>query len=341
MDNIESGAMIWRHVMLALPEVESVPAQLLDKVGRLVRGLQAELEVFHCLYDPQLAPGRESTTHLDALIANRVAAAKRRLERVADSLRDQHLEVRATVRFDYPIFEAVIRQVLHNGPNLLIVPATRHGQAGTRALSYTDTRLIEACPCPLLLMKTEKVSAKGPIIAAIDPIHARRKPAELEEIIVAATKTLSYALNDAPVRLYHAVAPLLESTAAGVETVETAVNAERQKAYFTKCEAETRAMAARYEVPESCVRVEAGAVEYVLPGYVREARADAVVMGAVSRSYPERALFGYTAEKVLDTLDCDVLIVKPRGFRSPVSRRRRPVTGRRSAANLAPAPHAP
>jgi len=44
------------------------------------------------------------------------------------------------------------------------------------------------------------------------------------------------------------------------------------------------------------VHVEAGAVESVLPGYAREARADAVVMGAISRAYPDRALFGYTAE---------------------------------------------
>ena len=100
-------------------------------------------------------------------------------------------------------------------------------------------------------------------------------------------------------------------------------------------------MAARYEVPESAVHVEAGAVEYVLPGYAREARADAVVMGAISRSYPDRVLFGYTAEKVLDALDCDVLVVKPRGFRSPVSRRRRPVTRRRPPDHLAPAAHAP
>ncbi len=340
MDNIESGAMIWRHVMLALPEVESVPAQLLDKVGRLVRGLQAELEVFQCFYDPQLALGREATD-LDALIASRVATAKRRLERVADSLRDQNLEVRATVRFDYPIFEAVIRQVLRDGPNLLIVPATRRGQGHVRALTYTDARLIEACPCPLLLMKSEQVYSRGPIVAAIDPMHARRKPPELDEIIVAATKTLSYALNDAPVQLYHAVAPLRESMAADVEAVEAPVNAERQKAYFAKCEAETRKIAARYEVPESSVHVEGGAVEYVLPGYTREARADAVVMGAISRSYPDRVLFGYTAEKVIDALDCDVLIVKPRGFRSPVSRRRRPLTRRRPEDRLAPAAHAP
>jgi universal stress protein E len=40
-------------------------------------------------------------------------------------------------------------------------------------------------------------------------------------------------------------------------------------------------------------------------------------MGAVSRSRLERLLIGNTAEHVLDELDCDVLIVKPPGFKSP------------------------
>ena len=68
------------------------------------------------------------------------------------------------------------------------------------------------------------------------------------------------------------------------------------------------------------MHVEAGAVEYVLPGYAREARADAVVMGAISRSYPDRVLFGYTAEKVLDALDCDVTTPRAIGVCGLVSR---------------------
>jgi hypothetical protein len=63
-------------------------------------------------------------------------------------------------------------------------------------------------------------------------------------------------------------------------------------------------------------------------------------MGAVSRSYPERALFGYTAERVLDALDCDALIVKPKGFRCPVSRRPRPLLWRSAAPGRPPAMHA-
>jgi universal stress protein E len=44
-------------------------------------------------------------------------------------------------------------------------------------------------------------------------------------------------------------------------------------------------------------------------------------MGAVSRSALKRLFIGNAAERVLDRLDCDVLIVKPRGFKSGVERR--------------------
>jgi universal stress protein E len=36
-----------------------------------------------------------------------------------------------------------------------------------------------------------------------------------------------------------------------------------------------------------------------------------VVIGAVSRSRLDRVLIGNTAERVLDKLECDVLVVKP------------------------------
>jgi len=315
--------MIWRHVMLALPATDSVPGYLVDRVGRLARALQAEIELFHCLYDPQLVQGRGREKDLNALIAGRVEASKRRVERVADTLRDQHVEVRVTVRFDYPIFEAVIRQVLRKGPNLLLIPAVSTVPGARGALSYTDARLIEACPCPLLFMKTEEVYSKAPIVAAVDPMHARAKPAELDDSIIAAAKTLSAALADAPVQVYHAIPPLLERVDG--ETTEARASVEQHKANFAECQAEVRKLAARYEVPDSLTHVEAGAVESSLAVFVRASRANAVVMGAVSRSYPERALFGYTAERVFGAFDCDVLIVKPKEFRCPVSRRPRPL----------------
>ena len=40
-------------------------------------------------------------------------------------------------------------------------------------------------------------------------------------------------------------------------------------------------------------------------------QADALVMGAVSRSALKRLFIGNTAERVLDSVNCDVVVVKP------------------------------
>jgi hypothetical protein len=56
-----------------------------------------------------------------------------------------------------------------------------------------------------------------------------------------------------------------------------------------------------------------------------------VVMGAISRSGYKRLLIGNTAERILDDLTCDILVIKPANFRSGVSRAGR---GARLRANL-------
>jgi universal stress protein E len=48
-------------------------------------------------------------------------------------------------------------------------------------------------------------------------------------------------------------------------------------------------------------------------------------MGAVSRSGLKRIFIGNTAQRLLDTLACDILVVKPHQFRARVSRNARGV----------------
>ena len=47
------------------------------------------------------------------------------------------------------------------------------------------------------------------------------------------------------------------------------------------------------------------------PALVEEVDAEVVVMGAISRSAIDRVFVGSTAERLLDELVCDVLVVKP------------------------------
>jgi universal stress protein E len=48
-----------------------------------------------------------------------------------------------------------------------------------------------------------------------------------------------------------------------------------------------------------------------IPNAARRLGADVVVMGAVARSAIKRLLIGSTAEQVLNSLRCDVLVVQP------------------------------
>jgi universal stress protein E len=62
-----------------------------------------------------------------------------------------------------------------------------------------------------------------------------------------------------------------------------------------------------------------------IPQAARSTGAGIVVMGAVSRSGLKRLVVGDTAERILDALACDVLVVKPAQFASRVSSRSRGV----------------
>jgi universal stress protein E len=46
--------------------------------------------------------------------------------------------------------------------------------------------------------------------------------------------------------------------------------------------------------------------------------ADVIVMGAVARNRLKRIFIGATAERTLEHLPCDLLIVKPDWFHTPV-----------------------
>jgi universal stress protein E len=81
------------------------------------------------------------------------------------------------------------------------------------------------------------------------------------------------------------------------------------------------AVAERYDIRKADRIVQAGDPTVELPPAVKEWKTSLLVMGAVSRSALKRAFIGHTAERVIDAVHCDVLIVKPRSFKTPVGRK--------------------
>ena len=82
---------------------------------------------------------------------------------------------------------------------------------------------------------------------------------------------------------------------------------------------EMQKFAELHDITGSCCVVKQGLPEIVIPATAEILDAELVVIGCLGRVGISAALIGNTAEQVIDSLNCDVLAIKPEGFASPIN----------------------
>ena len=106
--------------------------------------------------------------------------------------------------------------------------------------------------------------------------------------------------------------------------------AEAESAHANRVRKSFQQLTRRAGITTSNGHLIAGPIQTALQTAVRQSRASIMGMGAISRRGLKRLFIGNTAERMLDRVDCDVLIVKPAGFSSSIRPRitpREPVIG--------------
>lgn len=66
-----------------------------------------------------------------------------------------------------------------------------------------------------------------------------------------------------------------------------------------------------FDIPDAQLHVEEGTADALIPRVCHQLKAVVTVIGTVARTGFSGALMGNTAEVVLDTLESDVLVLKP------------------------------
>lgn len=287
-------------IMVAVREPDSSARALLRKAARLAKSQGCRLILVHAIALPYPASTRLRKAVLQAA-RETLESRERALAKIARDLESRGIPSEPIVVWDYPAADAIVRQVMKHRPRLLLAESQRHARLARPFLGNTDWELIRKCPCPLWFSKSGGAVGTGPVIAALDPQHANDKTAALDRLILAHSID---AAGGRPERVLavHAQAP----AAADMDTAGKLLDR----------------LVRRRGIPERNRLLLKGEAARVLPQAARSHRASVVVMGAVSRSALARLFIGHTAERVIDSLGCDVLIVKPRGFRSNVVPRR-------------------
>jgi universal stress protein E len=321
-DRSSNMARSLKRILIAIRDVRHVPQAELRKAAALARAAGARIELFHAIDEPDPAASWPETVTAGFVEHQRAAIAdqkRHRLERFARDSSLKGLDVECTSSWDYPPHEAIIRRALASRADLVIAP-TRHHRMGARLmLRNTDWELIRHCPTPLLLVKSGHWDRKPPVIAAVDPFHAR--PADLDARLLAAAGRFARLLGGS-LHVFHAYMPLVSAATMPLGTAPlVTLPPEVEAAHGRQVARTIDKLADSATIPRARRHVHMGDVSGELRAVVGDTGAGLVVMGAVSRSALARLFIGNTAERVLDRLDCDVLVIKPRGFRSKVERR--------------------
>lgn len=263
------------------------------------------VELFICDYNVQLVGGnlfnadglkRAKNEHLEKQQAF--------LTELARPWAERGLRITVKAAWDRPLYEGIVRQALR-GNARYVFKETRYHSALARALfTNTDWHLIRSCPAPLWLVHPDRGFNQPKVLAAVDPLHENDKPAELDVRLLSEALEIADVFGGA-VHVAHAFNPYLEP--GDPERVE-----QRHAEALDK-------LVNALQVPSERTHLHAGNPIDLLPNVSNKIGADLVVMGAVARSRLENAIVGSTAENVLDRLGCDVLVVKPKGFISPVT----------------------
>ena len=308
-----------RRILVAVkdPWAKSLPA--VRKAAQIAHATGAELELFHSIADAVYIDALGSATQNVAAFES--ASRDRyveRLEAIAAPLRRHGLEVRTAAEWDYPIYESVVRHAQTTKADLIVVErhATRH--VAPWLLRFTDWELLRLSPVPVLLVKSPRAYRRPVILAAVDPSHAFAKPSGLDDQILRSAQTLGRALRG-KLHAVHAYVSMPfgfmgagPDAASAVERFEKHARAQARARLERALRDSKIASAHRHVVARHPI----AAIEQV----ARSTSSAIVVMGALSRSGLKRAFIGNTAERILDQLACDVLVVKSPGFASQVQR---------------------
>lgn len=308
-----------RRILVAIkePKARSVPA--VDKAAQIARAYGAQIELFHALSEPLVLTfdGLGDREVIEAQGVRRVHF-RSRLEALAAPLRKSGITVTTHTDWDYPSGEAIVRRAARIRADLIVAECHPGAHRGWWPLKLTDWDLLRFSAVPVLLVKSKHPWRHPVVLAAVDPSHAFAKPAKLDDQIVTAADSVRKAFRGT-LHAVHAYVPV-PSDAKGSEIL----NPEATKILKARAQAHARARTTplfkKVKLPRARQHLVGEHPINAIPELAEKLGADLLVMGAVSRSGLKRIFIGNTAERMLDEIKCDVLVVKPPGFESRVKR---------------------
>lgn len=220
-----------------------------------------------------------------------------RLAKVADKLAANGYQVESKIHWAYPRYEQIAQEAEEYDVDLVIQHVNGSSQEDRHILSQDSWQLVRNCKRPLLLVRDKAWPSHPILMAAIDPMHSHHKPLQLDDKIMQAGLDAKNELGG-ELHVIHACSANARAFASPDQIIE-----KHQQAL--------NAFMSNYDLADGFVHMSEDKPVQALVDFRKELHADIIVMGVVSKSRLAETLVGNTAEKVVDYMHTDVMVIRP------------------------------
>lgn len=287
-------------VEISDPASHSQPA--LARASTLLALTGGRVTLFSSLFHTQI---NRATAEMDALLAQArlllIEQRKKDLLALKDRL-PENVDVDVEVCWARDSWSEIIECRRARQSDLIVLDYQSQFKRHTQ-------EILRHSPVPVLIVKSDGEQPYRNVTAAVDPLHADDKPAELDQHILNTAKQVSQDW-EADLTILNIVTPVSTATGmTGLPVVDVGEVATESmiKAHTTK----VRSLLESQQISPSAISVVPGSPATSLIEHSQSDQCQLIILGAIARSAIKRLLIGHTAEAILADAACDMLVVKP------------------------------
>ena len=229
------------------------------------------------------------------------------------------VEVKTRLVSGTPFLE-IIRQVLRDRHDLVMVTVEGADGLKARLFGSTTMHLMRKCPCPVWAIKPTPLKRFARILAAVSLSSLEFVHEALDKLVMDLATSLA-CLEQSEIHVIHAWDLPGEKRIRGRGMLTQQELDMLLMEVYIRRQMQLNELLGHYSLPDLSMRVHLikGQAGKIIPELIRQEGIDLLVMGTVCRTGVAGFFIGNTAETVLEHVDCSVLSVKPEGFVTPVT----------------------
>jgi universal stress protein E len=292
--------------ILAVIDPADESRHVVVKAMVLARHFGARLELFLCESESAFAL-RHAYDRTGVAEAKEICLA--RAQRYVDAVRRSLAEdvcITTHVACESPLYEAVVNRVRAARPDIVVKSAAGRHDPERFTMDANDWQLARTCPVPLMLTRGRPWSPAARFAAAVD-VDDPAGPG-MPKAVMRTAGFLALGCKGELDVLYS------EKEAPGTPGAH-----DRREALSQ--------LVQEFGMGRERRTILQGNADDTLPEYAARQGYDVLVLGALAHQVGISPLVGTLTSRLVDSLDCDFVLVKPEAFVTPVARSVRSAVG--------------